>query len=118
MFAKLFKFHSYELLDNTQMINADVETKEEPTCMSMHDDLKADEYVYIEMNDGVHGFIINRFKARKIISILEMKIGSEKLHNPLNRDKICYILHKRSVLDLTHDEWKAMGSNKPKRARW
>ena len=80
--------------------------------------LTSEDYVYIELSDGINGFIMKRDKARKIITLLEIRIGTEKLHNPVNRDKVCHVLHKRSVLDITHDEWKAMGKNKPKRANW
>lgn len=130
MIARLFKRRGYkDLLDNTPMlcgasgIRNDVEfmlsDEAVDTDTAVHRSaFTSEDYVYIELSDGINGFIMKRDKARKIITLLEIRIGTEKLHNPVNRDKVCHVLHKRSVLDITHDEWKAMGKNKPKRANW
>lgn len=128
MIARLFKRRGYkDLLDNTPMlcgasgIRNDVESMLSNEAVDDNDDrsaLTSEDYVYIELSDGINGFIMKRDKARKIITLLEIRIGTEKLHNPVNRDKVCHVLHKRSVLDITRDEWKAMGKNKPRRANW
>ena len=78
----------------------------------------SEKYVYIENSNGENGFIISRENAQHVLTVIETKFGTEKLHNAKNRDKICDILHKKSELDITHEEWKAMGKNKPKLANW
>ena len=78
----------------------------------------SEKYVYIENSNKKNGFIISRENAQHALTAIETKFGTEKLHNPNNRDKVYNILHKRSELDITHEEWKAMGKNKPKLANW
>ena len=107
MFQRLFNHLNYESI-------------EESNSQSIHylEQYTSDEYVYVKNRDGQHGFIINREKARLILSKIEQKFGADKLHNPLNYDSVYRILHKRCDLEISYKEWKAMGDNKPKVAKW
>ena len=114
MISRLLKQKKcYSLLDDAPMLQDNDDILFDEQKIFTHEN-----YVYVETNEKVSGFIISRNNALKILSLIENKFGAEKLHNPSNRDKVCHILHKRSELDLTFDEWKAMGKNKPRKAKW